>query len=193
MQAEEVGEVYAQALVNEALKAGALEEITGDVRGIGELLKGNAAFGGFVKSLTVGDDERVVFVEKIFGGRVHPLTLSVLKSLSRRERFMFLGGVVSAFEKILHKMGECGCGAGGSGAELPAAVVGRVSDAVGKSVGKKADVKVSVDAELIGGMPLRSGDTLYAGSVASLLASFEAQLRRGGVSKLQGDLSGVLG
>jgi ATP synthase F1 delta subunit len=80
-----------------------------------------------------------------------------------------------------------------SALELPAAVVARVSEAVGKSVGKKADVKVSVDADLIGGMTLRIGDTLIDGSVATQLAKVEAQLKRGGVSRLQGDLSGVLG
>ncbi len=47
--------------------------------------------------------------------------------------------------------------------------------------------------ESIGGMTLRIGDTLIDGSVATQLAKIEAQLRRGGVSRLQGDLSGVLG
>ncbi len=79
-------------------------------------------------------------------GVFHPLTLSVLKSLARRERFMFLRGGVSAFEKILHKRGGNVDVELVSALELPAAVVGRVSDAVGKSVGKKADVKVSQDA-----------------------------------------------
>ncbi len=43
--------------VNEALKLGGVGGDYGGCAGIGELLKGNAAFGGSVKSLTVGDDD----------------------------------------------------------------------------------------------------------------------------------------
>jgi F-type H+-transporting ATPase subunit delta len=179
-QVEAIGEVYAQALVNEALKQNVLEEITEDVRGIAGLLKDNAAFAGFCVNLTVGEDERLALLEKIFGGRVHPLMLQVLKSLVRRNRMMFLAGFVAGFEHILKKR------LGNQDVELVSAteirpeVLERVSTAVGKSVGKTADVKVMIDPALIGGMTLRIGDTLIDGSVATQLVKMEAALKRGG-------------
>jgi F-type H+-transporting ATPase subunit delta len=192
-QVEAIGEVYAQALVNEALKQNALDEITEDVRGIGGLLKDNAAFAGFSKSLTVGEDERLAALDKIFAGRVHPLMLSVLKSLARRNRMMFLGGFVQGFEDILRKREGRQDVELVSATEIRPEVLARVSAAVGKSVGKSADVQVTIDPALIGGMTLRIGDTLIDGSVATQLVKIEEKLKRGGVSRLQGNIGAVVG
>src|SRR3954462_15392419 len=103
-QVESLGEIYAQALINEAQKQNALEQITEDVRGIGQLLQTNESFRTFVAALTIGAEETTAALGKIFEGRVHPLTLNVLLSLSRRDRLMFLRGMVEGFEGILKKM-----------------------------------------------------------------------------------------
>jgi len=192
-QVESIGEVYAQALVNEAQKQNALEQITEDVRGIGGLLKNNPAFAAFTQTLTIGEDERLAALDKVFGqGRVHPLTLSTLKSLARRDRFMFLRGFVEGFEAILKKM------SGHTDVELvsPSAlseqVLERVKQAVGRSIDRTADIKVTIDPSLIGGMTLRIGDTLIDGSVATQLVKIEEQLKRKGVSSLQGNMAAVV-
>jgi ATP synthase F1 delta subunit len=104
-QVESMGEIYAQALINEAQKQGALEEVSEDVRGIGELLKTNKTFLAFTQSLTVGEEERLAALYKIFAGRVHRLTLNVIKSMARRDRLMFLRGLVEGFMAIRKKMG----------------------------------------------------------------------------------------
>jgi F-type H+-transporting ATPase subunit delta len=193
LQIEAIGEVYAQALINEAQKQGALDQVTEDVRGIGGLLKSNEAFIAFTRSLMVDQDERIAALEKIFGqGRVHVLTLSTLKSLARRELFMFLRGVVESFETILKKMSGHVDVELVSSAELGPEVVERVKLAIGKSVGQVADVKVTINPALIGGMTLRVGDTLIDGSVATQLGKLEEQLKRKGVSALQKDLAAVI-
>src|ERR1035437_686199 len=103
-QVEAIGEVYAQALINEAQKQNALAEVTQDVRGIGTILQSNAIFAAFAEALTIGEEERLAALDKIFQGRIHPLTLQTLRSISRRDRFMFLRGFVEGFEEILKKM-----------------------------------------------------------------------------------------
>jgi F-type H+-transporting ATPase subunit delta len=178
-QVESMGEVYAQALINEAQKQSALEEVTEDVRGIGKLLKENEAFLAFSQALTIGEEEQLAAAEKVFGGRVHALTLNVMKSMIRRGRFMFLRGLVEAFEAILTRMG------GRVDVEVRSAypirqdVLERVTAAISKSQAKIADVKVTIDASLIGGMTVRIGDTLIDGSVATQLNRIEEELKRG--------------
>lgn len=178
-QVEAIGSIYAQALINEAQKQNALAEITEDVHGIGELLK-NKDFFAFTQALTIGEDERLASLEKIFGGRLHPLTLQVIKSMSRRDRLMFLHGFVEGFDAIIKKM------SGHVDAELISAIelrpeaVARVRDAVGRSLGKTVDVHVKVDPKLIGGMTLTIGDTLIDASVATQLDKIKDQLTRSG-------------
>ena len=184
-QIEAIGEVYAQALVNEAQKRNALADITDDVRGIGQLLAQNKAFFNFTQALTIGEDERLASLERIFTGRVHPLTLNVIKSMARRDRLMFLNGFVEGFEAILKKMGGHVDAQLVSARELSAEVVNRVRDSLGKSLGKTVDVKLKVDPSLIGGMTLTVGDTLIDGSVATQLGKIEEQLKRGGRVKAE--------
>jgi F-type H+-transporting ATPase subunit delta len=191
-QVEAIGEIYAQALVNEAQKQNALEQITTDVRGIGELLKTNQAFAAFAQALTIGEDERIAALRKIFEGRIHNLTLNVLISLARRDRFMFLNGLVEGFEQILRKMSGHVDVELISSSELKPEVVERVKQALAKNLGRTPDVKITVDPKLIGGVTLRIGDTLIDGSVATQLEKIREQLKSRGVSSLQGKLENVL-
>lgn len=182
-QVEAIGAVYAQALVNEAQKQNVLPEIGEDVTGIGELLRTNREFLAFTQALTIGEEERLASLEKIFGGRVHPLMLNVLKSMARRDRLMFLRGFVEAFDDIIKKMSGHVEAELTSATELKPEVIGRVSEAVGRSLGKKVDVQVKVNPKLIGGVMLRIGDTLMDSSVATQLNKLEEQLKRGGFIK----------
>lgn len=182
-QIEAVGSVYAQALVNAAQKAGVLNDIIDDVRGIGELLKSNASFKAFVGAVTLSEDDQLRALDKVLGGRVHALTLNTLKSLVRRNRFMFLGGFIAAFEEILKKMSGQVSVELTSATELRPETVNRVKEAVSKQVGGNADVTLKIDPTLIGGMTLKIGDTLIDGSVSTQLEKMKEALKKGGAAK----------
>ncbi|HUO10158.1 MAG TPA: ATP synthase F1 subunit delta [Phycisphaerae bacterium] len=195
-QVESIGAVYAQALINEGQKQNALAEITDDVRGIGQLLKEDEAFFAFTQALTIGEDERLNSLKKIFEGRVHPLTLNVLQSLARRDRLMFLRGLVEAFETILKEMSghvdvELICAS-----ELNPGTLERIKQSLiqkaGAAEGKAVDLKIKIDPSLIGGITLRIDDTLIDGSVATQLAKMEEQLKSRGIGQLQGRLNSVV-
>ena len=178
-----MGEVYAQALINQAQQQGALEEVTADVRGLGTLLEQNKSFLAFSQSVTIGDDEQTAALEKIFTGRVHPLTLNAVKSMARRGRLMFLRGLVTGFEAILTRMGGHVDVEVTSAQEIRPDVLERVRQAISKSEAKAADIKVKIDPSLIGGMTVRIGDTLIDGSVATQLGKIKEQLMRGGAGR----------
>ncbi len=184
-QVESMGEIYAQALINEAQKQNALEAVTEDIRGIGELLASNKAFLAFTQAVTISDEEQTAALDKIFSGRIHPLTLNAIKSMARRNRFMFLRGLVEAFDVILKKMSGHVEVEVVSSQELRPEVLERVKQAIGKSQAKIADVKVTIDPKLLGGMTVRIGDTLIDGSVATQLGKIKEQLKRGQHIKLE--------
>lgn len=179
-----MGEIYAQALINEAQKQGGnvLEEVTEDVRGIGELLKTNKMFLAFTQALTIGEDERLGTLEKLFAGRIHPLTLNVIKSMARRDRLMFLRGLAEGFLAIRKKMVGHVDVELTSATALPPAVLERVKQALSRNAAggsQVADIAVKIDPKLIGGITLRIGDTLIDGSVATQLEKMEEQMKRG--------------
>jgi F-type H+-transporting ATPase subunit delta len=190
---EAVGAIFAQALINEAQKQGNLAAVTEDVRGIGELLRGNAAFRAFTESISIPEEEKLVAIDKVFAGRVENLTHQVLRSLAKRDRLMFIGGFVEGFETILRKMGGHVAVELTTASELSPEVIERVTTALGAKLGGKiVDMKVKTDASLIGGMTLMIGDTLIDGSVATQLERIEEQLKRKGVGRLQGNAAALL-
>ena len=189
---EAIGAVYAQALINEAQKQNVLGVVTEEVGGIGELLKGNPAFAAFTQNLTISEEERLGGLKKIFSGRVQPLTMQVLESLARRDRLMFLRGLVEAFETIMKKMSGHVDVEVVSATEMNPAALDRIKQSLASKAGGTVDLKVKVDSSLIGGVMVRIGDTLIDGSVATQLGKIEAQLKLRGVSQLQGNISAVV-
>jgi F-type H+-transporting ATPase subunit delta len=172
-----LGAVYAQALINEARKQNVLADVTDDVRGIGELLRTNADFYAFIQALTIGEDERLALLEKIFSGRVHVLTLNVLQAMSRRDRLVFLQAFVAAFEDILRKMSGVVEVRLASAVVLPPDTIRRLQDALARTLARKIDLRITIDPALVGGITLTIDDTLIDGSVATQLRKLEAQLK----------------
>ncbi len=181
-----MGQVYAQALVNLAVAQNALAEITEDVRGLAELMKRDAEFAAFAAAATIGDDEKIRSLTKIFEGRVHRLVLETLKAMARRERLIFLPGLFLAFEDILRRLrGEEDVEVVSAQA-LPAEAVERIRAGVAKALGKEPTLVTRVDGSLIGGIVLRVGDTQIDGSVETQLQRMQERLQREGAAHLHG-------
>ena len=54
-------------------------------------------------------------------------------------------------------------------------VVDRIADRLSKVIGKEVKLTTKVDSEVIGGMVIRIGDTVYDGSVVNQLAQVRAK------------------
>jgi len=184
-QIEAIGSIYAQALINEAKKQQVLAEVTEDVRGIGQLLRENPAFLAFTQALSITEDQQLAALEKIFTGRIHPLTLNVLTSMARRDRLMFLTGLVKGFSSVMKEMSGHVDVVLTTPSAPAAGIVERINSVVATSLGKTVDIQVKTDPALIGGMTLMIDDTLIDGSVSTQMDKIEAQLKRGGRVNMQ--------
>jgi F-type H+-transporting ATPase subunit delta len=190
---EQVGEVYASALLNLAQKQNILDDVSADVRGIGQLLQTNAGFAAFIESPTVSADDHAKAIEKIFTGRANPMTVETLKSMARRNRLMFLSGFVAAWETLIKKLEGRVDVEVTAAAELSGDTLNRVKDAIGKATGQKADIQLKQDASIIGGVKVRVGDTLIDASVETQLEKIHEQLKHGGIAAIQKNLNAVVG
>ena len=189
---ERIGEVYAQALLNLARQNNAVDAIADDVHSIGELLQTNPGFAGFVHAVTISPEDQIGAMTKIFGGRVHQLTLETIKSMARRNRLMFLHGLVEGWDSLIKKESRHIDVEVTTAVPLPEATLARIRDAVGRATDETADMTVKTDASIIGGMKVRVGDTLLDASVESQLGKIRERIKREGMAAIQKKFESVV-
>jgi ATP synthase F1 delta subunit len=176
---EVLGEIYGSALLNVAQKENVVDEVTDDVRGIGEILKTNADFVQFIEDVTVAPDDQARAMEKIFTGRANVYTVELLKVMARRGRLAYLGGLVSAWEQLLRSLAGRVEVEVISAMDLSSESAERIRQVVAQHTGKKAELKLKTDPSIIGGIKLIVGDTLVDASIETQLWQIQSQLARG--------------
>ena len=175
-----LGHVYAQALINVAVKQRVLEDVTQDVQGLAQLLDKAPHFEAFAQAVTIGPEEKTAALEKMFAGRLNGLTLKTLQAMAQRDRLVFIRGFVAAFDRVLEKLSGRVDVEMTTAHAVPEGSAQRIRDGVGRALGKTVVLKQKTNAALVGGLILRIGDTMMDGSVETQLQHIKLQMQRKG-------------
>lgn len=173
-----LGHVYAQALINAAEKQRVLDAVTDDVQGLTQLLDKVPRFEAFAQAVTIGPEEKIAALEKMFAGRVNPLTLKTLQAMAQRDRLMFIRGFATAFNRALEKQSGRVDVEMTTAHAVPEASAQRIREGVGRALGKTVVLQQKTDVRLIGGLILRIDDTVMDGSVETRLQHMKMQMMR---------------
>lgn len=171
--------VYARALLNAAEKTGAAEAVSGELDSVlRDVLEKIPNLEATLTSPRVpfADKERIL--DKAFGGKMSPTLLNFLKVLARRNRFECLRAVRRALRKLLNELRHRVEVEVRSAVALEPETLGRVAGRLKEVLGREVDVEAKVDPNLIGGLVVRVGDTVYDGSVANHLVRLREQTIR---------------
>lgn len=183
--AQQVAAIYAKAFLGAAEKSGQVDALVDDLHGVVEVLRQFPKLNAVLSSALVSDEEKQTALEKIFSGRLAPMALDFLKVLSRHGRLDILPTV----EHEVHKLHDQLSGrirvrlvtaaplANGQEAGLQASLR--------KVLGGEPQVDAVVDPQLIGGVVLRVGDTVYDGSVARQLSQVREQMITRSIHEIQ--------
>ena len=114
-------------------------------------------------------------LDKAFGGKVTVTTLNFLKVLSRHGRMGSIGATARSARKLLNEQRNR--------VEVEVRTAAALSDSQRKAIsvrlaamlGREVVLNMKVDPELLGGVVVRVGDTLYDGSLSSKLLSIRSQ------------------
>lgn len=170
---------YAQALYEEAERQGRVEAIDEDVSFIRESLQGSDELVRFFKSPVIPRDKKKAVVQTLFEERVEPLTHRFLQLLIDKQREQLFSavmesyqtlrdeqkGIVEARARTAHPLSD----------EGRQRLVRRLEEMTGKSI----RLETKQDQNLIGGLVVRVGDTVYDGSVRHQLAALHERMARG--------------
>lgn len=177
--AEHLGRLYAEALLAAASKAGVadaaveqLQQVVGDV--IGE----HPSLAAAMASPRVEANEKVRILDKLFADQLDPTLLRFLKVVAQRGRLGQLAYMAAAAREMRDEALGRVVAEVRSAVPLDDELKASVSSRLGDVLQKEVVIREKVDPELIGGLVIRVGDTVFDGSVAGRLSEMSKRTRR---------------
>ena len=168
---ETIAQVYAEAFLNAVIaKNESVEDAVAEFDSfIEDILNANEKFEAVLKSAIVAADAKSAMIERVFSGKASPTFLSFLKVLARHARL----DIIRAVHRELHKLDDKRRGripvVITTAVELPDEAFVGIAESLRKKLGGEPIIRKAVDPDVIGGIVVRVGDTIYDASIASQL------------------------
>lgn len=172
---QRIGTVYAKALLGAAEKAGQADSAVDELGAIvSEALDQSPDLEEVLRTPRIASEEKRAIVERVFGGRVSPLMLNFLKVLAAHERLDCLRAIERAARLQLNQLRNRVAVLVETAAPLSSSLQQQVAARLTQLLGREVVLSAEVNPDLLGGMVVRVGDTVYDGSLAGKLKSMEA-------------------
>jgi F-type H+-transporting ATPase subunit delta len=168
---------YAKAFISLGGETVGLEEFGRQLRGFLDLVQGSAELSALFGNPSIRpQDKRAVFDELAAKLRLDQLCANAVRLLIRKDRFDYLEPIMDAYEEA--ERGRLGIVVAdvGSARSLTAKQKGSVQQRLEEITGKTVQTRFKEDGELIGGLVVRLGSTIYDGSVARQLVRMKRRL-----------------
>ena len=169
---------YTQALFDLSRESKKLEVVHRDLKKINELISKSEELEAFLNNPTVTTQQRKEILSKIFKNKFDQLTFKFVNFLDHKNRLNFLKDICSAFETYYLDAKNVLKVQITSSIALNKAQVRDIQKHFGARLQKEIEPQVDVDPELIGGVKIQDGDTVYDYSIRTQLEAFRRNLIR---------------
>jgi F-type H+-transporting ATPase subunit delta len=183
---EQVALVYARAFLGSAEKSGQTAERVAELTSlVDDVLAAKPEFAVLLGSRRMAHEEKSALLDRVFGGKASPLLLSFLKVLSSHGRLDALAAIGRTVrERHDELLGRVQVQIT-SATPLDKSLAGELTEKLRAMLGGEPVLEVAVRPELIGGIKIRVGDTVYDGSVASRLTRLRTQMIDRSIHEIQ--------
>jgi len=187
---EQIGTVYAKALVAAAEKAGQSDQVVEELEEIvTEVFDKLPQVAAALMSPRLKHEEKLLMLDKAFGGKVSTTTLNFLKVLSHHGRMGSIRATARSARKLLNESRNRVEVEVRTAAPLSNPLREAISKKLAAMLGREVVLSATVDPDLLGGVVVRVGDTLYDGSLSSKLLSMRSQAIERTVARFRDSLN----
>ena len=166
---QQLGDVYAKAFLGFAQSSGKLDDLVDELGQVTGVFDELPKFRQALESPRIDAADKTAMLDKAFKGKCSKECLNFLKLLVQRGRFdclsAILGSTIKAHDELAGRVRATLTTAGPIDDKVRDSVAKKLSSILGKEV----NLSCSVDPDIIGGMVVRVGDTVYDGSVVNQL------------------------
>ncbi len=183
--AEQLGKTYARSLLAAAEARGITDRIVDQLNLlVDEYLSASPQLSAAFASPRIDAVEKGRIIDRIFGDELDPLLLNFLKVMASRGRLGYVSAVRDGTTNLFDELSGRVLATVTTAVPLDDSLRSQISERLGNAFGKKVRLQEVVDPELIGGMVIRIGDTVFDNSVANRLDAIARRAREGFSSKL---------
>jgi F-type H+-transporting ATPase subunit delta len=183
---QNVAAVYAKAYLGATEAAGSTDAALAELESlVSDVLDKLPRLDAIFSSRLVSADQKIELIDKAVGTKATPLLRNFLNVLARHGRLDILRSVRSEAKKIVDKLRGRFRVHVTTAAELDGQLQQQLSETLRGMLGGEPVLVVNTRPELIGGIVLRVGDTVYDGSVATRLARIRDQMIDRSVHEIQ--------
>lgn len=165
MRDETVAKNYAETLFELAQKHQQVDEFEVGIKAIAALIQENPDIREFIETPRISSGEKKRALENAVGGRVPVLLLNFLKVVIDKRRQRLLRMIAVQFHALVDEH------AGRTHVEVTVArpmesdQLAEVARGLSAALGKTAIPHLQVNPDILGGIVVRTGDTVYDGSI----------------------------
>jgi F-type H+-transporting ATPase subunit delta len=183
VRAGTIARVYAETLLRSADRHGRVEDVDESVRALSTVLESSPEFRRFLAAPQIASDRKQALVAESLRARIDPLVLRFLELVIGKHRERLLGEVIAAWTELLDTRANRQSATVTTAIPPDAETMARVQAALEKATGKTIALEKRVDPTLLGGLVIRTGDTVIDGSLRSRLVELRRRLRSAGPAR----------
>lgn len=184
--AQRVGSLYARALLGAAGAAGQTDAVLAEIDAlVDDVLARWPDLQQMFSSVMVSHEDKLAMLDRLFAGKLSPLTLNFLKVLSGHGRLGNLREIRAAIHELHNEQ------QGRVRVEVTTVVpltgdaTARITDSLRALLKREPQLVSGTNPDLIGGLMLRVGDTVYDASVSTRLVKLREQIRRRSIQQIE--------
>jgi F-type H+-transporting ATPase subunit delta len=169
-------EAYAHGLLEIAQSEGRLSDVEDELFRFARIVEGNDDLRMALSNPGLPADRRATIVDELLEGRALPLTRAIASFVVGAGRGHDLPAIIMRFTELAAQTRERELAEVRSAVPLDDAQVERLAAVLSRATGKRVEVKVVVDPDVMGGLVATIGDTVIDNSVRHRLEKLKEQM-----------------
>jgi F-type H+-transporting ATPase subunit delta len=169
---------YVKSLLGLAVEQNAVEQVNNDMNLFASTVEMSNEFTLMLQSPIIPHDKKRAILERLFTGKVHPLTMAIIDILTKKNREPLLPAIAKEFHNAYNEYKGIGKATITTTVPMDASLREEIKSIV-KKLSAKKDVELieKVDKDLVGGFVLNVGDRQIDTSIKSRLSALKLKFK----------------
>lgn len=167
---------YAEALLTVSLELDCIPRTGKSLRIIDQLVKQEKVFRAFFYTQRINPIEKVSILKIVLGDLINPAVYEFFGLLAERNEYQLFISVTTVYAKLQKEFLNQIDVITYSIEEIDQETISAIVKGIERSTGKKVELSSQTDKELLGGLKLRIGNTIFDGTIANQMAKMKKAL-----------------